>query len=265
VKITKLLKIGFILVILAVILTACGGATSTSAPAANPTAIPTFTPAATAPPGSGQAVGVPGVGQVMGAQPISGTVESYDAAGKALIVKTSEGKSQKFGTVNATVLKSEKVPVADLSKYLDANTSLLVMGEKGSDGSYNAQGLQLLSGNIGMSAPVGNAPANLTLPPNFTPPGGGNPPANFTPLAGANFMAGGTAPLIIRSASVSGTKLTGTSITGENVMVNLSDSTNITRQANAKLEDLKAGLTVSVLAPPAQDGVAPEAFTVVIS
>ena len=131
--------------------------------AARPTAIPTFTPAsgatgANTTPGAGRAAngqagavnGTPGAatgaqtGQGQRSAPVTGTVQTYDAASKVLTVKDAQGKSEEFDATNARLTKTEKLSADDFGKALSSNGIVLLTGEKGSDGSYNAVSLVAL-------------------------------------------------------------------------------------------------------------------------
>lgn len=252
--------------------------------AARPTAIPTFTPAsgatgANTTPGAGQAVngqagaanGTPGAatgaqtGQGQRSAPVTGTVQTYDAASKVLTIKDTQGKSEEFDASNARLTKTEKLAAADFGKALSSNGIVLLTGEKGSDGSYNAVSLVALeTGGFGGGNAAGANGTPGTGADNRAGRGGasGTPGARAdggTPGArgnGGNFGGGNAAggfggangAVVVRSGTLQGNKFTGMSMAGEAITANISDSTLLEKQAAGSLDDLKPGVNVSVTA-----------------
>jgi hypothetical protein len=219
--------------------------------AARPTAIPTFTPASGA----------------------TGTVQTFDAASKVLTVKDAQGKSEEFDATNARLTKTEKLSADDFSKALSSNGIILLTGEKGSDGTYNAVSLVALETG-GFGGANGAAGANTT--PGASAGAGARRNASGTPGAGAgansgtpgaradggNFGGGNAAggfgaangAVVVRGGALQGQKFTGTSMTGEAITANISDSTLLEQQAVGTLDDLKPGANVSVTARAATAG-----------
>ncbi len=255
---------------------ACGDA-GTSTPLPQPTAAATTAVASTtaaananagasgATNGANPANGTPGAGNGNGAPgganrpnfspPVNGTIESYDDTTKTLMIKAANGVSDKFDASNARITKPEKITSAELGQLAAGNGIVQVLGQKGSDGSYNATRLTVvdLAAFGGGNGPNGG---------NGGPNGGGRtnngtPRANVTPGAGAG--AGGGRPgnggpngIVVRGGTLSGNKLTGTDFAGEAIVVNLSDSTVIVKQTAGTVADLKAGQNVLVTSRPAQ-------------
>jgi len=234
------------------------------------TPLPTFTPAypvtpganGTAGAGTGTRGGQTGQGQTQRARPITGTVESYDATSKVLTVKDTEGKSQKFAVGSATLTKSEKLSADDFSKLLGNNSIVLVAGDKGADGTYNARSLTAV--DISSFSAGGGAGANTTRGAggNTTPGAGGNTTGGGGFGGAANALGG---QVVVRGGTLADNKLTGSSFTGEAVTANVSADTSLLKQTTASLEDLKAGAAVSVTARAAQGDAPAEAQLIAIS
>ena len=265
---------------------------NTAVVAANATAVPntpvpTFTPAnpASTTPGAGgqgaggQAQGTPGTGRTgtgtggQRARPITGTVESYDATSKVLIVKASDGTSQKFQVGSARLVKNDKISADDFGK-LATSGIVIVTGDKNSDGSYNARNLTAVDptaalagggnpfGGGGNGATGGNGGTGANGTAGAT---GGNaaPGGN---AGGGNGFGGANAPVVIRGGTLDGKTFSGASFAGDTIKVNLTDSTTLTKQATATADDFKAGATVSVTAAAAaQSGTPADAQTVTLS
>lgn len=278
---------------------AAAAATPTVAAAAAPrqanTPIPTFTPATGAGAGNpttpGAATGTnPGAGGARtggaGGQVVTGTVEAYDEGAKTLTVKTAAGQSIKVGAANAAVSKTEKVSSEDFAKSLSANSIVLLAGEKGGDGAYNAKSLtavditSMLGGRAG--APGGAGAAGGTPGANAGGAQGGNRGAgagagaqpgggNFTGGGGAGAGAGGRFALpgmngvVVRGGTLSGTKFSGNTIQGEAITANLSDSTSLLKQVSGTAADLKPGMAITLTAPAAQGGAQAEATLITIT
>jgi hypothetical protein len=269
VKIKRNSAIAGLLVTAALLFAACGDS-ATSTPIPQPTTAAATTAAATTAAnangngaaGNAGAQGGPNRGNFN--PPLNGTIESYDAATKSVSVKGADGQSQKLDATNARVSKLEKINLADLGSQLTANDVIQVAGQPGSDGSYNATRLTILDpaaqGGPGLGQGGNGGPAGANG--NGTPGQGRgqgrgqgqfSPPPNFTPGAGGNGRFGGAnGGVIIRNASLSGNKLSGTGFNGEAVTVNLTDSTVLNKRAAGTLDDLKAGSNVSVTYRPAQ-------------
>lgn len=277
-----------------------------NAPRTQNTPIPTFTAAGAVTattPGAGAAAGAGGQrGGLGGGQTISGTLEAYDAAAKTLTVKTVNGQSLKVGATNANILKTEKVSNDDFAKSLGANSFVLVSGEKGGDGAYDAKTMvaidiaSLFGGRAGGAGaggfPGGGNGGNAGAGTGGNRPGGAG--ASGTPGAGgaaggnggnraggagagAGGFAGGAGGrlaipglggfngIVVRGGTLSGTKFSGTSLQGDAVTANLSDSTNLLKQVSGTATDLKAGIKVTITAQPAQDNAQPEANIITIT
>ncbi len=265
-----------------VLLSACGDNTSASQPAATTVAsnsavtttagvsssaasattaatdpnIGNTTPGANAPAGGG-----PGRGQ-FGGQLISGTVDSYDAAQKRLVVKGTDGKTQQIAASNPVLVKNSKVTTDELSKLLTDTTVLSLQGDKASDGTYTARDVTVITDPAGQFGGNGTPGVGRFPGGNFTP-GAAN---NGTPGAGGRqpgLNGNGNAPLLIRGAKLAAGKLTGTSMTGEAITALLSNATVLTSRSAGNISDLKSGLVVSVRVRPAQDTTTPvEALTI---
>ena len=252
-------------------LAACGDSATNTPAAVATTAATTSGTATTAaagqtsvapganPPGGGNGRG--GAGAV----PISGTVASYDATTKMVTVKTSDGQSQQFDASNARISKNAKVSSDDFSKALTADSLVQVAGEQGSDGTYTATSLTVLSANFRRPGNGGTPGANAGTNRNGGTPGAnaGTPGANGGPGGRLNGGPG-------RGVTVQGGKLTGDTLTGTtpfnngSVTVKLTGSTNLYEQQVGKLDDLQSGLNVVVNAAPAQNGGTSQAFSIVI-
>jgi hypothetical protein len=273
-----------------------GNQTPTAAPvvvaAAASTPIPTFTAAGATTvtnttPGAG-AGGAGAIGQ-RAAAPISGTVESYDTATKVMTVKTSAGQSVKIGTSRATVLKPQKLTADEFTQGLSANSFVLIGGDKGADGAYNAKSLTTLdlatlmggAGGFGGVRPGGQGQAGAGA---ATTPGagqaarpGGQAQGQTTPgaiagaggqrqIGGAGVGAGNLlgsfgfgAGVAVRGGTLAGTKFTGSTLQGEAVTANISGDTLFQKQIAGAAEDLKPGLSITVIAPATQGDTPAEA------
>ncbi len=245
-------------------------ATPASTVVAN-TPLPTFTPAFASTPGAnpagaagqtgGQAGarpgagGTPGQGQAAGgnaanrARPITGTVETFEAATKILTVKDAEGKSQKFNLGSATVTKSQKLSADEFGKLAGGTGIVLVTGDKGGDGVYNARSLTAI--DVSGFTQGGGAGAAGGFP------GGGA--GGFGGAGGAN------APVIVRGGTLATNKFSGSSFTGEPITANVGPDTALLKQGAGSTEDLKAGTAIVVTARAAQGDAPAEAQTVAIS
>jgi hypothetical protein len=207
---------------------------------------------------------------------VTGTVQTFDASSKVLTVKDPQGKSEEFDATNARVTKTEKLSADDFSKTLSSNGIILLTGEKGSDGTYNAVSLVALETG-GFGGANGAAGANTTPGAGAgAGNGGARRNAGGTPGAGAganggtpgargaggNFGGGGAAggfgaangAVVVRGGALQGQKFTGTSMTGEAITANISDSTLLEKQAAGTLDDLKPGANVAVTARAATAG-----------
>ncbi len=229
------------------------------------TPLPTFTPAFATTPQAGAAAGTPGAGgtpragqgqagqgqNAQRARPITGTVESYDPATKLLTIKDTDGKSQKIATGNATVTKSQKVAADEFGKLAGGTGVVLLTGEKGSDGVYTARSLTAIdvSGFARGGQTGGAAPA------------GGFGGAGGNPLGGG----GANAPVIIRGGTLADNKFTGKTFTGEDVTATISPTTSLLKQAAGTLEDLKAGVAITVTARAAQGNAPAEAQVITLT
>jgi hypothetical protein len=187
-------------------------------------------------------------------QSASGTIGSYDASAKTLTVKLSDGSTQTFDASNARIMKSQKITQAQLSTALGTSgTSVMVVGQQGSDGTYTAQAL-VVSDAANAGAAGGNGPRGGA--PNGTPgarPGGGQ---------GAGAGAGGR--VVLQNAKLQNNQLVGTDQGGKSVTVNLSSSTTFMQQTTGSASDLTAGQTVTVNGGPAQSSGTATARTITV-
>lgn len=255
------------------------------------TPLPTFTPAFATTPGANQASpgaggnrggqagqGTPGAGGNRGGQgtpgaagqgtpgaagqtgqgaqrgrAVTATVESYDATAKILTVKDAQGASQKFAVGNARITKSEKITADEFGKMAGGNGIVLVTGDKGSDGVYNARSLTAIDTSA------------------FTQGGQGQQGQGQQGGFGGAFGAGGfgaggaNAPVIVRGGTLADNKFTGSSFTGEAVTANVTSDTALLKQGTGSLEDLKAGTAITITARAAQGDTPAEAQTIAIS
>jgi hypothetical protein len=281
------------------LLSACGDSTATSIPAAATTAATSAAnsgntnaapgnnganpPAGTTPGANGQPGqpgGAPGQGQFGGGgQVISGTLQSYDASTKMLVVKDTAGKTEQLTATNPVLIKNSKLTTDQLGQLLTDTTLVAVQGDKANDGTYTARDVTVMSGNFAgqFGGPGGFGPgqgANGTpgAGANGSPRAGrgagnngGTPPANVTPGAGGFRGGQGQGPngingVILRGAKFADGKLTGTNpVTGETATVVLTSSTVLTERAFGDVNDLKAGLAVTVRMRPAQNNNPAEA------
>jgi hypothetical protein len=257
-------------------------AAATANNAARASAIPTFTPSTSTntTPGANAATGgqaapntTPGAagaatGQGQRAAVITGTVVNFDKASQLLTVKDAQGKSQEFTAANARVTRLEKLSADDFGKAL-ANGTVLLTGEKGSDGTYNAASLVSVEATgfgggaaAGANGTPGTGPGNGGFRGNVGTPGagatngtpgargtGGNPGGN----AAAGF-GGANGAVIVRSGTLQGNKFTGTSFTGEAITATISNTTVLEKQVTGTLDDLKPGANVSVTSRTAAAG-----------
>jgi hypothetical protein len=207
---------------------------------------------------------------------VTGTVQTFDAASKVLTVKDAAGKSEEFDTANARVTKTEKLSADDFSKALSSNGIILLTGEKGSDGTYNAVSLVALetggfgganganaSGTpvAGAGAGTGGARRNAGGTPGTGAGAGANGGTPGARGAGGNFgggAAGGfgaaNGAVVVRGGALQGQKFTGTTMAGEAITANISASTLLEKQATGTLDDLKPGANVAVTARAATAG-----------
>ncbi|HEX2909803.1 MAG TPA: hypothetical protein VH186_03275 [Chloroflexia bacterium] len=207
------------------------------------------------------------------ASAVTATIDSYDDSAKVLTVKDSTGKTDKYGTSNARITKSEKITQDAFSKLLSGNGIVIVTGEKSSDGSINATALTVTenngfgggqgraAGGNGAQGQAGGTPGQGRANATGTPGQGraaGNGGGFFGGQGGAN------APTVIRGATIQGNKLTGTSFTGENVTVNLSDTTTYEQQVAGTTADLKVGQGVTITARAAQADAPAEAVNITL-
>ena len=231
-------------------------------------------------------------------QPVSGTIDTYDATNSVITLKTTSGSSQQFAVGNARITKSQKVSAADFGKLTSSNI-IIVSGTKNSDGSYAAQTLTAIDasamisgtrGGFGGGAAGGTPGAGGTGrggAANGTPGAGGTPRAgrggaNGTPGTGGGGTGGfgggagaggfggtggfgGNGGVIVRNGTLNGQTLTGTDAAGAQITVTLSDSTTIQQQVAGTTDDLKAGANVTVTAAPAQNGGTANAFLIAIN
>lgn len=185
--------------------------------------------------GQGQQTGQ-GQGNQRRGNQLVGTVSSFDANTKLLVVSAQDGSKRNVAVGNALVTKAEKITLDDISKTSGA--IVVVQGEKGSDGTYSARSLNLVE----PSAAQGGA-------------GGGR--GAFGGGAGGFGGAGGQGQnslVILTGATVSGNTLTGKSFQGEDIKVNVSDSTTMSKQAPASVTDLTEGKAVTVTGQPGSNG-----------
>ena len=244
-------------------------------------------PAGITPGANGQPGGAPGQGQFggpgqFGGQVISGTVQSYDSSTKALVVKSADGKTEQLTATNPVLVKNSKLTTDQLGQLLTGTTLVSVQGNKASDGTYTARDVLVMNGNIaGQFGGPGGFRGGQGVGANGTPGAGANgspragrgagnnggtPPANFTP--GAGFFRGGQGAngipgLILRDAKFADGKLTGTNpITGETATVVLTSTTVLTERTAGDINDLKAGVAVTVRMRAAQNNNQAEALTI---
>jgi hypothetical protein len=190
-------------------------------------------------------------GQGQRARPITGTVESYDATTKILTVKDAEGKSQKFAVGTATLTKSEKIDTTEFGKLIGNNGIVTLTGEKGSDGVYNARSLTVVD-----TSSVARGTGTGTGTTGSAPTGGGFPGGG---------AAGASGAVIIRNGSLADNKLSGSNFNGETITANISADTALLKQVAGSLDDLKAGVTVSVTASAAQGDAPAEARLIALT
>jgi hypothetical protein len=215
---------------------------------------------------------------------LTGTIQSYDASSKALVVKSASGTTEQLSATNAVLVKNSKVTTDQLSQLLTGTTLVSVQGDKASDGTYTARDVMVMSGNAaGQFGGPGGFRGGQGQGANGTPGAGasgtpragrgagnngGTPPANFTPGAGG-FRGGqgqganGGPGMILRDAKFADGKLTGTNpITNEAVTVVLTGSTVLTERTAGDANDLKAGVAVTVRMRAAQNNNPAEALTI---
>jgi len=260
--------IGVALMLLAAMLVACGDSpTSTSAPVATTTASAATTSAAGA---NGATPGTGGQGRGNFSPPVSGTVQSFDATAKTLTIKEASGTNQTYDTSTTRIVKSATITKDDLAKLVSGNVIVQVVGDKGSDGSYNATRI-VLADPATMAGPggqFGGGQGGQGRQGQLGTPGAGGqgqPPANGTSGAGGQpGFGGGRGGIIVSNPVVSGTTITGTDFSGVAVTVNLTSTTVLTKRDAGALTDLKTGETVSVTARPAQSGTTEAAITITI-
>lgn len=245
-------------------------------PAAVPnTPLPTFTPAFATSPGASQAAagaggnrggqtgqagqGTPGAAGQTGqgaqrARAITATVESYDATAKVLTVKDAQGASQKYGVGNARITKSEKISADEFGKMAGGNGIVLVAGDKGSDGVYNARSLTAIDTSAFTQGGQGQQGQGQQ---------GQGQQGGFG--AGGFGAGGANAPVIVRGGALAANKFTGSSFTGEAITANVTPDTALLKQGTGTLEDLKAGTAITITARAAQGDTPAEAQVITIS
>lgn len=193
-------------------------------------------PAANGTPGAGGRAGTGGQTRPGGGQ-VAGTIASYDEAGKLLVVTAQNGNSRNVSVANATFTKAEKITAEDISKT--ANTLVVIMGDKGSDGTYTARSIQLVDQTALRGGGQGVGGAGFGGGGNGGQGAGGNPQGTT---------------LIIPAPTLDGTVLSGKTFQGEDVKVNLSDTTTITKQGPATAADLAKGQRVTVIGQADAEG-----------
>lgn len=206
------------------LLTAPAGGQNQTTPAAGSTTTPG---AATTPVAQG--------GQGQRTQQITGTVESYDAASKKLVVNTAQG-SRTIMTTTARYSKTSKFASEELAQL--SASPLLIAGEKGTDGIYTARTITAVdAGSFGGGQ---GAPGGVAGGTGQTGGAGAGRPA------GGAVGIGGAGTLILPSSTFKDGVLSGQTFQGEAVQVKLNASTSLLKQAAGAETDLKAGATVAV-------------------
>lgn len=245
-------------------LAACGDATSTLPPqttaatvqtttAANPT-----TASATSPNAAGNN-GTPAAAPGNPNPPFTGTITSFDTTAKSLIVAGADGATQTFNVLpSSRINKPVKIDLTELGTLANGTNNIMVMGQKAADGSYSASALTIIDqasmlAAFGPSSPLGNNGngANGNGNGRGAAPNAGSPAAaNGNPGGGAGRGPAPNGTIQVLRGTLSGTKLTGTDISGAPITVNLTDSTALVKLIAGSQDDLKAGTKVSVIYRP---------------
>jgi hypothetical protein len=134
------------------------------------------------------------------------------------------------------------------------------MGQKAADGSYSASALTIIDqasmlAAFGPSSPLGNNGNGANGNGNgngrgAAPNAGSSAAANGNPGGGAGRGPAPNGTIQVLRGTLSGTKLTGTDISGAPITVNLTDSTALVKLIAGSQDDLKAGTKVSVIYRP---------------
>ncbi|MEI6044608.1 MAG: DUF5666 domain-containing protein [Chloroflexota bacterium] len=149
-----------------------------------------------------------------------GIIASFDATAKRLVVTIQDGSSRNVSVANATLSKADKISLDDISKTTGA--TLMVQGDKADDGSYTARSVMLIDSTAAQGAGRSGIP------------GGG----------------GQSGLVILTGATVNGNTLSGKSFQGDEVKVNVSENTTLTKQTAATPEELTEGKKVTVSGQP---------------
>ena len=136
------------------------------------------------------------------------------------MVTIQDGSSRNVSVANATLSKADKISLDDISKTTGA--TLMVQGDKADDGSYTARSVMLIDSTAAQGAGRSGIP------------GGG----------------GQSGLVILTGATVNGNTLSGKSFQGDEVKVNVSENTTLTKQTAATPEELTEGKKVTVSGQP---------------
>lgn len=181
--------------------------------------------------------GATGQGQGRGGNNVAGTIMSYDATSKTLVITAQNGNKLNVLTTNATLTKADKFSLDDISKVNGA--VLVVQGTKGDDGTYQARSINLVDPSA-----AGGAGGGRGFGGGGTFAGGGQ--------GGQGQAQGGF--VILNTPAVSGNTITGKSFQGEDVKVAVTNTTTMTKQGPATAEDLTEGKRVTVVGQAQTNG-----------
>lgn len=230
--------------------TAVAARTATAAPASATNTTPASTtsdtilnatPAAATTPGTAITPSA-GQGQRIQAAQITGKLEKYDATTKTVTVATEQG-SRLLTIGSARLTKTATFTTDDFSKY--ANSPLLIVGERGADGTIAARSI------TAVELPTGGTGQGQQGITGFPGGAGG---------AGRGAQAGA----ILVSSSFKDGVLTGQTVQGESVKVAISSNTSLLRQVSGTDSDLKIGANITATLRP-NSGEPAEAILVTIS
>ncbi len=203
-----------------------------------PAGADTTTPGAGAPAGANTTPGAGGRGQGQGrGNQVAGTISKYDAAAKKLVITAQDGTPRNVSVANARFSKSDKITQDELAKATGA--IMLVQGERCSDGVYSARTVTMIDPTAGGGGFLGGGAP-------------GTPGAGGFPGGGAPGAQGGT--VILNGVTVSGNTITGKSFQGEDIKVNVSDTTILQKQLAATPEDLTEGKRVTITGQASTNG-----------
>jgi len=192
------------------------------------------------------------------AKAISGTIDTFNASTNTLTIKGADGATQTFTISKARIVKSQKITSQQFSTLLGTSNAIVQMtGQPGGSDTYTAQ--TLVVSDISNMGGNGTAPRGT---PSTRPKGTPSARPNGTPRAGTG--AGGARRITLRNGKLQNNQLIGTDQSGKTITVKLDTTTVLFQQTAGTTGDLKAGITISVMAAPSQGSTSQDARSIVI-